>query len=85
MEKFKASFDDMVRLTFEGCLNIAANDEIYHNKSNKFCRDCGNLLTVAYHEEKIYSVHCWRCRKVMLVSADNQEQAVEKSGLYKGE
>lgn len=81
----KYNFDDFARLVFDGCLNIAANDEIYHNKSGILCKNCGNMLTVAYHEERIYSVHCWRCRKVMLVSADSQTSAVEKSELGKGE
>lgn len=84
MKKFK-SFDEVVGFTFDGCLNIAANDKIFRNKSNKICYGCGNFLTVAYHEARIYSVHCWRCRKVVLLSADSQEQAIEKSELYRGE
>lgn len=42
----KYNFDDFARLVFDGCLNIAANDEICHNKSGIPCKNCGNMLTI---------------------------------------
>lgn len=71
--------DDVVKLAYKGCLEIADNPT-GHNVTDYKCEWCGEELTVAYHEDRLYSVHCAKCRKVTLVKADDPEQAVDRCG-----
>lgn len=74
----KGNFDNFVKLVHNGCLNLAENDNP-RNNSGVLCDRCGNELTVAYHEDRLYSVHCWRCRIVSLVSAREPREAAERA------
>lgn len=39
------------------------------------CPRCGTMLLTAYHEERLYSVHCPACSVVSLVKASNPASA----------
>ena len=39
------------------------------------CPQCSTALLTAYHEERLYSVHCPFCRTVTLVEATNPSAA----------
>lgn len=43
--------------------------------SGVLCRGCDKPVTVVYHEDRLYSVHCPRCGIVALVVADSPEHA----------
>lgn len=45
------------------------------------CPRCGTALLTAYHEEKLYSVHCPACSIVSLVKARNPYEAEQQVGL----
>ena len=66
-----AVYDDALRLsrilTAEG------------RPSGVLCRGCDKPVTVVYHEDRLYSVHCPRCGIVTLVTAGNPEQAARKA------
>lgn len=69
--------DQIAALAHKRCMIIAENPNS-RNKTGVLCDRCGNELTVAYHENRLYSVHCWRCGIVSLVTAGDQKKAVEK-------
>lgn len=66
-----AVYDDALRLsrvlTAEG------------RTSGVLCRGCDKPVTVVYHEDRLYSVHCPRCGIVTLVTAADPEQAARKA------
>lgn len=70
------SIDKEAHSLFDGLLKIA-EEPTPRNSSGVYCENCGNELTVAYHEYRLYSVHCWRCRTVMMLTARDQRQAAE--------
>ena len=70
--------DNNVWQAFAGCLDIA-NEPNGRNLTNIPCRTCGNNVTVAYHENKLYSVHCSNCKWVHLLRAKNPDEAAEKA------
>lgn len=49
-------------------------------KTNASCRVCGAKLRAFYHEARLYSVRCDKCRIVSLVEARNPYDAAEKVG-----
>ncbi len=49
-------------------------------ETGKLCEKCNDLLTAFYHEERLYSVHCFRCGTVHLVEAENPDDAAAKVG-----
>lgn len=71
------SLDNCVKAAYKGGLMIAINS-VGRNKTNTLCRRCGKPLTAAYHEERIYSIHCAECGTVMLVEAESFNAAVNK-------
>ena len=54
-------------------------------KSGLFCPMCGRPLTFAYHEERLYSVHCKTCETITLTTASCPEQAARFAGGYRHE
>lgn len=68
--------DQQAHSLFDGLLKIA-EESTPRNSSGEYCKNCGNELTVAYHEDRLYSVHCWRCRTVTMLTARDQRQAAE--------
>lgn len=40
-----------------------------------YCFSCGTALLTAYHEERLYSVHCPTCGTVTLIKAGNPSEA----------
>lgn len=71
--------DDVVKLAYKGCLEIADNPT-GRNTTKYYCEWCRDPLTVAYHEDGLYSVHCAKCRRVTLIKADDCETAVDRCG-----
>ena len=47
--------------------------------SGVLCRGCDKPVTVVYHEDRLYSVHCPRCGIVTLVTAADPERAARKA------
>lgn len=45
------------------------------------CPRCGMELSVAYHEERLYSVQCGKCRTVTLVKSGNPYTAAMRVGI----
>lgn len=45
------------------------------------CHNCGGPLRTSYHEERLYSVRCNKCKTVTLVKAGNPCAAAEKVGI----
>ena len=70
--------DNNVWQAFAGCLDIA-NEPNGRNLTNIPCRNCGNNVTVASHENRLYSVHCGNCKWVRLQRAKNPDEAAEKA------
>ena len=68
--------DQQAHSLFDGLLKIA-EESTPRNSSGVYCENCGNELTVAYHEDRLYSVHCWRCRTVTMLTARDQQQAAK--------
>ena len=71
--------DDVVKAAYKGCMEIAENPNA-RNLTRMYCVECSNELTVAYHEDRLYSIHCWRCGRITLVHAADMLSAVEKAG-----
>lgn len=69
-------FDNDAHFVFGECMRIAENPTRKY-LTGCICRECGNELTAAYHEDRLYSVHCWKCGFVALLHADGWKQAAE--------
>lgn len=65
-----AVYDDALRLS-----RILTAGE---RTTRVLCRSCDKPVTVVYHEDRLYSVHCPRCGIVTLVTAADPEQAARK-------
>lgn len=72
------SLDELAELTFSKCLLIAHCPNCRQLSGSK-CNRCGNNVTVAYHENRLYSVHCAKCETVTLLRAYNPYYAAEKA------
>lgn len=44
------------------------------------CRNCGTILGIEYHEERLYSLKCEKCSIVTLVKAKNPAEAAMAVG-----
>ncbi len=71
--------DDVVKLAYKGCLELADNPTGRNDTGYK-CEWCAEKLTVAYHEDRLYSVHCAKCRRITLIEAASYDEAVNRCG-----
>lgn len=71
--------DQAVHAVYKQALILSGARTFACNTSNVLCRSCDKPVTVNYHEDRLYSVHCPRCGIVTLVMADNPEHAARKA------
>ena len=64
---------------YDNTLRISRIRTAEERTSGVLCRGCDKPVTVVYHEDRLYSVHCPRCGIVTLVTAADPEQAARKA------
>lgn len=71
--------DQAVHAVYKQALILSGARTFARNTSNVLCRGCDKPVTVVYHEDRLYSVHCPRCGIVTLVTAGSPEHAVRRA------
>lgn len=74
----KPSIDWAAHAVFNGVLAFSELQGLCRNKTSVLCKGCDKPVTAVYHEDRLYSVCCPRCKTVALVEAENPEQAARK-------
>lgn len=57
------------------------NADLLRRDRRAICARCGYELATAYHEARLYSVECCKCKTITLAKARNPYEAAEKVGI----
>lgn len=74
----KPSIDGAAHAVFNGVLAFSELQSLCRSKTSVLCKGCDKPVTAVYHEDRLYSVCCQRCKTVALVEAENLDQAARK-------